>query len=807
MGSLLHDLRLTARALRKRPAFAAAAFVIVAVGIGANVTVFSIANAVLLRPMPFGDRSERVVTVHSTHRTRAEDWGDSRLSFPDLLDVRGASSLEAVGGYLSRAIALQADGETDRVAAGSVTPNLFPLLGVPPILGRSFTPEDAAEPGFESVVLLTHGLWQRRFGGDPFIVGRGVWINGRTLTVVGVMPRGFRFPERDDLYLPYGWSRSPRSQRSTTAVALLREGVTLGQAQSELDAIAARLAETSPDTNRGWGLRVLTFRDLMIGPAERGFTWTLLAAVGLVLVIVCANLANLLLVRGTSRRHEIGIRAAMGASRARLARELLLESFLLAVPGALLGFLLSAWALDAIVAAWPEELPYWVHINPDVRVVAFTAGVTILTALAVGALPAIRLSRSGVNDLLKLAGRGSPDDGGVRQRLQGALVVVQVAFCLGLLVSADLMIRSAMALQRADSGFDDTQITTFRTYLAGDAYDAVASRAAVFSRMIEALEATPGVRGAAATNSIPIDDGGYAIRLSDPAAASPEAELGASAIAITPRFFDVLGLRLLDGRGFTAAEALDPQADVAIVNETLARRLWPDGATERRLGLISDGRVESRRVIGVAPDIVFEEFGEATEQSRLNVYLPYARAGGRVMAVMIRADRDVRALSSAIRTTMRERFPQAPVYDLRSMAEIRAFTTWEQRFFGGTMGVFAVVALLLACAGVYGVVAYSVARRTRELGVRVALGAHPARLLGMVLWQGTRLGALGTIVGVPLAWVAWQALSSFLYGVDEHPVALLARLAVPLLAVVALATAIPAWRATRVAPAVALRAE
>jgi len=327
MPTAFQDLSQAIRALRKRPGFALAALVILAVGIGANITVFTFVNGLLLRPLPFGDRSDRVVTLHSTHRLQAEDWEDSGLSFPDLIDVqREARSFEGVAGFLLRNFTVTTESDAERLLGESVTPNLFPLLGVEPILGRNFLPEEAAAPGLETSVILTHGLWQRRFGGDPSIIGRAVMINERARTVVGVMPQGFKFPHRAELYMPFRWDEAPRSGRSIAAVAILRTGVSIEQAQSDLGAVAARLEAGHPESNRGFGIRVLRFRDAYVGSGARAFSFTLMAAVGFVLLIVCANLANLLLVRGASRQREMAVRAALGAGRGRLAWAVLSES-------------------------------------------------------------------------------------------------------------------------------------------------------------------------------------------------------------------------------------------------------------------------------------------------------------------------------------------------------------------------------------------------------------------------------------------------------------------------------------------------
>jgi predicted permease len=780
-----------------------------ALGIGANTAMFSIVNALLLRPFPFGERSERVVTLHSTHSTQAPDWQNSDLSWDDFRDLKAESrAFEDIAGYVGRNFTLADETNAERLRGGSVTPNLFPLLGIVPLMGRTFHADEAQPIGHESVALLSHGLWRRRFGGDPRIVGRDIRLNGRALTVVGVMPERFRFPERDDVWVPYRDEEGRRDRRYLNAIGVLREETSLEQAQQDSDAVAARLADRYPASNRGWGIKVLAFRDSTVDAPARVVSTTLLAAVGFVLLIGCANLANLLLARGAARRREMAVRTAVGASRGHLVREMLAESVLLAVAGGVLGLVLSGVALDLMVASWPEELPFWIHLEPDARVLCFAVGLSLLTALAVGLLPALRASRPDLVTDLRDGGHGG-SAGPATRRLQMALAVGQVALCLALLVGANLMIRSFLALQAAKSGFDEEGLLTTRVYLAGDVYDPVESRAAFFRRAVEALRAVPGVREVAVTSSIPADDGG------EPGAAVPEGtavppgeETGITVIAATPGLFDTLGARLIEGRTFTEAECADPSAHVAVVNQALARHFWPnDSPIGRRLGLVQNGATTWRTVVGVSPDIQYEEFGEETSQSRLNVFLPYARLGWRSMALLVRSASSAAAVAAGVRSTIRSLDAGIPTYDLRTMSEVRAYTTWEQRFFGRLMGVFALAALLLACLGVYGVLACAVSARTRELGVRMALGARPSDVASLVLKDGARLAVLGVLLGLGLAAGVGRVLGSILYGVSGADPLAFAGMAALLAAVALFASWLPARRASRVDPLTALRYE
>ncbi len=808
MPTYFQDLSQAIRGLRRRPGFLVAALVTLALGIGANVTVFSLVNALLLRPLPFGERSDRVVTLHSTHRLQPEDWDDSDLSYPDFVDVRRESqSFEDVAGFLGRNFTVTSASDAERLLGVSVTPELFPMLGVDPILGRHFTADEAAPPGLESVVILTHGLWQRHFGGDPSIVGQGVIINERARTVIGVMPPGFKFPERSELYMPLRLDPPARADRNVSVVAVLKREISIWRAQSEVNGIASRLENDYPASNRGFGIRVLSFRDSQVGRDDRLITGTVMAAVGFVLLIACANLANLLLVRGASRQREMAIRAAMGASRGRLIWGLLSESALLAIGGMAAGTLGAVWTIDLIRTSWPEELPYWLRLDIDGRIVLFTIAVTVLTTLAIGLLPALRASRPRVVEDLKEGARGL-SQGRSAQRTQAALAIAQVALCLALLVGANLMIRSFLSLQRADLGFDDTRLLTMRMYVTGDAFDENVARAALFSRVVDAVHALPGVAAAAATTSVPGDDGGNPVRVVTDERLTPGDEVGAQVITTSAGLFDALGLQMVEGRTFTASEAADPAARVTILNQRLARRLWPNGsAVGRRVGVPGEDDILWMRVVGIAPDLVYEELGEQTDQSRMNLYFPYAFSGPRTMALLVRAHGDPSALALPVREALRRLHAGLPVYDIRTMEQVRRFTTFEQRFFGSIMGVFAGTALLLACLGIYALLAYAARRRSHEIGVRLALGAEPRNVVGLFVRQAVRIGVIGLIAGLGLALAVARTLSGTLFAVDAFDPQLFVATAGLLFAVVLVAGYLPARRAAHIDPVRALRME
>jgi putative ABC transport system permease protein len=809
MSGPVRDLFHAWRGLKQQPGFLFAALLTLAIGIGANVTIFSLVNGLSLRPMPFGDRTDRLVTIHPTHRFNAEQpgWGDAEISYQDFLDFRSAGSVEGIAAYLLRNFVLSGDASSaERVIGGSVSPNLFPMLGIEPMMGRQFREDEAAAPGLESVVMLTHGLWQRRYGSDPLIVGKLIMVNDRARTVIGVLPPGIKFPLIDQLYMPFRWDESPRSSRNINAVALLKPGVTIAQFQSELSSIARRLEDQYPVTNHGFGVRVVPIRRSYVDAGIDRMGIVLMTAVGFVLLIMCANLANLMLVRGAARQRELAVRSAMGAGRGRLLWVALSESVLLAVPGTILGVIASQWAIDWIIASFPEEIPYWFTFGIDWRVALFAIVVAIFTTLAVGLLPAIRAAKPDLVNDLKEAGRGlSLGRGG--QRLQAGLAIAQVALCFGLLIGANLMVRSFIAMQNADLGFDHRPILSARGYLAGDAFNDIKARSVFYQNVVATLERLPGVAAAVVTTSIPGDDGGSDRRLVIDGRTSEADEINVQSIGVTAGLFDTIDLRLVEGRDFTEQEALNPDANVALINKDLADRLWPgESPIDRRVGFRFGDDIQWLRVVGVAPDVHYEEVGEDTDQSRLNVYIPYAMDGSRPMALLIRAQGSPDSLMAPARDALRRIGPTFPIFRLMPMRVLRKYTTWEQEFFGDLMASFATAAMLLACLGIYALISYSVSRRSREIGVRLALGARPADVVRLLLEETVKVGGTGLIAGVTLGAAVARALAGSLYGVRVD-VWLFVTMAAPLALAILLATWLPARRAARVEPTIALRDE
>lgn len=811
MSGPLRDLFHAWRGLKQKPGFLTGALLTVAIGIAANVAIFSLVNAISLRPMPFGDRTDRLATIHVQHRLNVDEpgWGDTEISFRDFLDFRGASTVEGIGGYMSRSFLLSGgdDAGAERLRGGSVTPDLFPLLGIEPVLGRQFRQDEAAPPGLESVVMMTHSLWQRRFGGDPAIVGKPIIVNDRERVVIGVLPVGFRFPEFDEMYVPFRWEEAPRSARNINAVALVRPGQSIDRARAELTGIAQRLEGIYPETNRGYGVRVVPIRDSYIGAGDQRLGVVLMSAVAFVLLIMCANLANLMLVRGASRQRELAVRAAMGAGRGRLLWATLAETVLVAGPGAAIGLLMSQWLVDAMIGAFPpNSLPYWLDFSIDGRVVSFCVGAAVFTTLVVGLLPALRTVQPNLVNDLKEGGRGV-SLGRAGQRLQAGLVVAQVALCFALLVGANMMVQSFLAMQRTSLGFDHTPMLTSGGYLAGDAYNDLQVRAAFYQRVVDSVRAVPGVAAATVTTATPGDDGGQGQQLVIDGLTNADDAIGVQSIAITAGLFDTIDVPLLEGRTFTDAEVLNPRADVALVNQELARRLWPgESALNRRIGFRDNDEILWRRVVGVAPNVHYEEVGEDTDQSRLNVYVPMATSGTRSIAMLIRSQGKPASVVAPVGDALRRIAPTFAASAVVLMSEMRGRTTWEQEFFGDLMAVFAAGALLLACLGIYALISYSVGRRSREIGVRLALGARPADIVGMLVKETARVGGTGLIAGLLLAAAIARGLVGGLYGVNVNAW-LFASMATPLALAIFVAAWVPARRAARVEPTTALRDE
>ncbi|MET0553844.1 MAG: ADOP family duplicated permease [Vicinamibacteria bacterium] len=794
------------RSIRKRPALAAVMTVTLALGLGANTVVFSLVKSVLFAEMPLGANTGRVVSLHSTHPTRAQQLDDAALSPAELVAVRAEGGLQAVEGFVERNVTLETEEGASRVLATSVTPGLFALVGAQPARGRAFGDGDAADWGHEPTVVLSDALWQRRYGSDPAVVGRTIVVNGRSLEVVGVMAPGFAFPERTQLWLAYRVpATDPPGDRFVAALGLLRPGDTATAVEQRLVPVAAERARLYPETSAGFRFRAMRFPDADVGETASAMA-VMLAAVTIVLLVACANLAGLLIARSVERRREIAVKAALGASRGALVRELLAEVLMVSVAGSLGGFLLASVTVPRLVAAFPTPPPYWMRFDVDLAAFGYCLLLSLVTAVAAGLVPAWRQASGDPASDLKAGARATADSG--TRLLQDAIVGLQVAFCLALVVLARLLVGSFLNLQTADTGVREAGLLTFRAYLSGDAVDPAAAKAAALGRLVDGLRARPSVTSAAVTTAIPADDGGPQVAVVREAAARAEEEIPATLVGVSDAAFAAMGAGMLRGRELTRDEFQSVDTPVAVVSASLARALEADGdplgraiTVRERSGLVR------HTIVGVAPDVQYEELGEETAALRRAVYVPYGRLGGRSVALLVRTDGPPAALAGEVRAIARAAYPGLAVYDVRTMSEVRRETTWEQGFFAQVMALFAAAALALAAMGLSGVLQRFVASRTREIGVRRALGASSAQVVRLVVARAAGVALVGGVTGAVLATLGGRALGGLLYGVAPAGVDTLLVALVAVACLVALCAAVPALRALRVDPVTALRAE
>jgi putative ABC transport system permease protein len=803
--ALLQDLRLSWRMLAKNPSVTAVAVLCMALGIGANTIVYSIVEAALFRPFPFAD-PDRIVALH---RSRTQEPSNDAFSYLDLLDLQRQSvTLSSIAGYASQSLTFAGNGdEPERVAGQRISAELLPLLGVRPALGRGFLPQED-RPGAPAVILLGNELWQRRFHGDPGIQGRTVMVNDVAHTVVGVMPPRFGFPALAEAWVPLAPldAALTRGDRRLAVLARLRPGVSEGQARAELAAFASRQAALDPDVETGWEATLRPLRDEMVDGNARLFFATLLGAVMFVLLIACANVANLQLARATDCQREMAVRLAFGAGRGRIVRQLLTESVLLALAGAALGCLLAGWGLRLLeTTAFAEHpLPYWVRFDLDAPVLLCTLLAAVGTGLLFGLAPAASATRRDLHQALKEGGRAA-GAGPAHQRLRGALVVTEVGLVLVLLVGAALFTRAFLELRAETGGIDGRPLLTLRTFLPDAAYATEAAKTRRVEDVVRRIEALPGVEQAAASNLVPFAGGGsHATVAIAGRAVERSQEPSAYYTSVTAHFFGTLGTRLLGGRGFTAAEA-SALTPVAVVNATFANRFWPgETALGRRFRLSDTPHPEWLTVIGVVADFKGEEISNRVEAS---AYLPYPYLALPGTGLVVRGRVRPAALAPLVRQAVHAADPALPVFLLATMDQVRRAGSWEQRLFSQMFGVFGAVALALAAIGIYGVLSYNVSQRLREIGVRMALGARHRDVLALVIGQALALTAAGIACGIAAALGVNRLLGRLLYEISPTDPASYALIALFLAGVAVLASALPARRALDADPLDALRHE
>jgi len=798
-GEARQDLAIGLRRLIKAPGFTALAVLILALGIGANSAIFSVLNAVVLQPLPYPE-PDRLVQVWESAPARG--WDYFSLSQPNYVDFRDNNeAFEYLAGVAWGTQTLNVDGETIRLDGRRVSVEFFDTLGVYPKLGRAFT-ADEDELGSESrVVILSDGLWRNRFGEDPEIVGTSVLMNDEAFTVVGVMPRG-NFPFDDaEVFVPLRADPGEmRSDHQMSAIGRLVSGVSVEQGEADLDAVAAQLAIDYPDSNKGFDTQVESLYDAIVPQELRTAMYILVGAVGLVLLIACANLSSLLLARATARSREIAIYAALGASRGRIIRQMLTETTLLALLGGSLGTALAFRGVGWFRGLDPGRLPRFETLAVDGTVLLFALGATLTTALLAGLLPAWQAAGSDPGDALKEGGRGTSASAGTRRARQ-ALLMAEVALSIVLLAGAGLLIRSFLHVQSIDPGLDASSVLTLGINMSvntQEEYDALSGQ---FTEMLAQAAAVPGVISAATISGLPFGGGNTSMDMIVEGRDHGDNYPSAAWRLASPDYFETMGVPLLKGRKFTVVEG-DPN-HVAIISESMAKSLWPgeDPIGQRFLGWRDPERIKT--VIGVVGDVR----ERSLEREAMNiVYMPHLQLTfWSNMYFVVRTDGDPAEMAPSVRAAIGKVVPGRQVTDVRPLLAVLDETLGPRRFNTSLLLCFAAVALALAAAGVYGVMAYSVAQRTSEIGIRMAMGARAADVIRMVITQGMAVVGGGIAVGVVAAILATRVLASMLFGVDPFDVLSLGG-AVLFLALVALiACAIPAVRATRVSPTEALR--
>ena len=801
MRDWIQDLRFGVRTLRRAPAFSVAAVLTIALGIGANATLFGVVSSVMLQPLPFKD-PERLVRIWENNLARG--WPIFSSSYPNYLDwARELRSFDSLAARRNLTLTLTGVNEPERIGGNAVTASFFPTLAATASRGRVLLSEDE-KPGSPAVVVMTDGLWKRRFASDPAIVGKTLVLNDVPRTVVGVLPADFSWFPGLDFFVPMDVDPdSNRGNHILSAYGRLRPGVSIEQARAEMNTLARRLATEHPDTNAGWGVRLLSFYDWIVDEDLRRALLVLLGAVSLLLLVACANVASLLLARAADRRREIAVRFALGAGRLRIVRQLVVETGLLCGLGAAGGLLLGYWGIELLRAIDPGSIPRLDEVGIDGWTVLYALVLCVLATLISGIAPALQMSRADASDALKDAGRGSASHAG-RRSLRGPLVAGQIALSLVLLAGAGLLVRSFWRLAGVDTGFDSDDLLAVQVDLPPARYKTPEQAALFFASFLEKTRRIPGVRAAAASSILPFEGGGTANEITiEGRPAEPDGSLpSADWRMVSPGFFQLLQVPIRAGRDFTSRDGVAGTPGVVIVSETMARRFWPGmDPIGRRL---RPGRSQVwQTVVGVAADL--RHLSLDSDPAPM-VYYPY-EGSWNPMSVALRISGDPATILPSIRQAVSSIDPLLPVANVRRVSEMVAGSLGPRRFNATLLAVFAGIALLLASVGLYGAISYAVARRTREIGVRMALGAGPQDIVRMVIGEGMRLVAIGLAAGLAAAAALTWTLSSLLFGVGAGDPATFAGITALLVAVAFVATYVPARRAARVDPMLAIRCE
>ncbi len=806
MGSLFSDFRYAIRNLIKRPGFTAIAVMTLAIGIGANSAIFSAINALLLEPLPIPNQ-DRVVAIWEKNPSRGVEHNE--VAFANYLDWRAQNhSFDQLALERWWSTNLTGGDMPERIQGFLVTTNFFDVVGVKPVQGRSFLDEEN-QPGKDRVAIIAHSLWQRRFGSDPAIVNKTITTNGISRTVIGVLPEGFNYPKGAEVYAPIAMTpelMKSRGSHSFNVIGRLKDGVTLQNAQADIDTITGRLATQYPDTNVGLGATVYS----IVADTTRIYStamWIMMAAVGFVLLIACANVANLMLARAGSRKKEIALRAALGASRWRIVRQLLVECLIIALFGGAAGIVVAIWGIDLLRSANPGDAAKyadgWKNLGINYQVLGFTFTLSLLSGLIFGLAPAWQVSKPNVNDALKEGGR---QVGAGSHRMRSLLVVSEIALSLMLLIGAGLFIRSFAALLKSDPGFNPEGVLTANLNLPIAKYKDESQRGAFYSDLVQRVKTLPGVQSAAAVNYIPLGGSNSSDSFLVEGAPEPKAgqENDGRYRVCTPDYFQTMGISILKGRGFTDQDKAG-SLPVVVVNETLARNYWPgDEAIGKRIRFY--GPIEKApwmQIVGIVQDVKHELNSPVTPE----YYLPHAQDSWNAMVLVARTSVDPGSLAAPVRQQVAAIDKEQPVFDVKTMQEVRALSISVYSIGSATMTIFAIVALLLAAVGIYGVMAFAVSQRTQEIGIRMALGARALDVLKLVLRNGMFLALIGAVIGLAGAFAITRFMSSMLFGVSPTDVLTFASVTFGLLLIALIACYIPARRATKVDPLVALRYE
>lgn len=808
VNSILKDIRFALRSLFKHPAFIAIAVVTLALGIGGSTSIFTVVNAALLRGLPYR-QPDRL--YHLWEKTPQERFSKREFSYPDYQDYLQNNAFEGIAAYTGGGAIMTGFGEPENIGAPRVNANFFSVLGVEPILGRTFRAGED-QPGGPRVTVLTYGLWQRRFGGDPNVIGRGVTINGEGYEIIGVLPASFQFALRNnDLWLPYqptDLQRTRRSMHGTNLIGRLKPGLSAADAESDLKLIGSRIEQENAQSHAGTSPYVVPLQEEIVGNV-RPILLVLLAAVGFVLLIACANVASLLLTRSLSRQKEVAIRSALGASRWRVIRQLLTESMLLSLAGGVAGLVIAYWGVPAMIAAIPQQqllaMPFLRELHLDAGILAFSFGLSLLTGLVFGLAPALQSSRLDLNDVLKEGGRHATAS--ASHRLRSAMVVTEIALAVVLLVGAGLMMKSLFRLLQTNVGFNTENIMTMTVVLPPAKYTDPNQQINFNDQLRQRVQTLPGVAGAGTVDRLPLN-GGNTTRFyidGDPVP-QPGKETEGNVRVASDDYFKALGVPLLAGRMFDSRDGNANAPGVVIIGKTIADRLFPgrDPVGKRlRYASVQAPPVE---IVGVVGDIKITGLDEAVKPV---LYYSFRQSPSTFSNLVARTNSDPNTLATAIRNEVRNLEPEAAILNMRTMDDMISETpaSFMRRFPALLISIFAGVALLLASIGIYGVVSYSVSQQTHYIGVRMALGAKPSDILRMVLKQGLVLALLGVGIGVFAAFGLMRLLRTMLFEVSATDLGTFGIVSGSLFVVALLACYLPARRATKVDPLVALRYE